>query len=523
MSIRFGVVLISLLLLGSCAQVEPLSGGLRDENAPKPNMEDMSPKNGSTNFHGKELVIPFDEFFTLNNPAENIVVIPPDIKPKAKIKNKTLVLSWDEEIKLNTTYAFYLNGLVQDVTEKNDSLMSFVFSTGPTIDSLDATFFAMDAFSKALLDKQTIALYSNFSDTVLPDYFGKTDRNGKVKLSYLKPGTYQLVAFDDKNKDLKPQPLESFGFKLGQIELSETLEDTIPILVSPPKTIAQITNFQLNPPNTFFVAANRNLKNASYQLNGEILSDENIIFFKQDSVLLPFQWSDSSSYELVVKGEDWTDTAAFRLQNKDKNTALTLQLIDKKDLLADQAIRFHCNHLISSLDLPLISILNKTDSSLVPIRSIAFRETYVELNFDRKETISNIQVQFLPNAVQSSLGKNSDTLSFSIACLSQKDVGTLKVKLDGYENAVVLELLKSGKLVESIALEKSQKVYVFTHLLSGEYSFRIIDDLNGNGYWDGGDFDNKTMPEKVYIYPKSQKVRGNWDAEVTLNLSGDGD
>ena len=107
--------------------------------------------------------------------------------------------------------------------------------------------------------------------------------------------------------------------------------------------------------------------------------------------------------------------------------------------------------------------------------------------------------------------------------MSQKDVGTLKVKLDGYENAVVLDLLQNGKRVESIALEKSLKEHVFTNLLPGEYSFRIIDDLNGNGYWDGGDFDNKTMPEKVYIYPKSQKVRGNWDAEVTLNLSGDGD
>ena len=75
MSIRFGIVLSIALLLGACAQVEPLSGGEQDRIAPKPNMEKMSPPNGSTNYSGNQISIPFDEFIRLNNPGENIIVI----------------------------------------------------------------------------------------------------------------------------------------------------------------------------------------------------------------------------------------------------------------------------------------------------------------------------------------------------------------------------------------------------------------------------------------------------------------
>jgi len=94
MSIRFGFILGALFLLSSCAQIEVLSGGDKDIYAPQPDLGKMSPTNGSVNFQGQEMIIPFNEFFTLNNPGENIVVVPPDFKVKAKIKKKNLLLSW---------------------------------------------------------------------------------------------------------------------------------------------------------------------------------------------------------------------------------------------------------------------------------------------------------------------------------------------------------------------------------------------------------------------------------------------
>lgn len=521
MRIRFGIVLSLFFLLYSCAVVEPLTGGAVDENAPKPDLEKMTPANGSTNFTGKELSIPFDEFFRLNNPSENIVVIPPDIKPKAKIKNKTLVLSWEEDLKPNTTYAFYLNALVQDLSENNDSLMSFVFSTGNSIDSLTARFEVRDAFGKELLPGQTFGLYESFNDTLLPNYFGKTDKNGEVTLQYMKPGRYQLIAFDDKNKNLKPDKTEAFAFRLTPLDLTESISDSGALLVSPPAQLPKITEVKLNPPSTFYLGATRSLKDARFELNGKPLSDEHVLFIAEDSVLIPFQWSDSSFYELVVIAKDWTDATSFRLTQKDRNTDLTLTKEKEVDLYPSSPLRFYSNHFITDLDIPSISILNAKDSSLIPIRRIKHLGALVELDFDRKEEIKDVFVQFMPLSIQSAKGSNPDTLSFKTTVLTTRDIGTLNIKLEGYSSATIVELLKNGKAVQFQALSKETNACTFKNVLPGDYTFRVIVDANANERWDGGEYANQTLPEEVNVFVKPTRVRGNWETEVILQKNGD--
>jgi uncharacterized protein (DUF2141 family) len=520
MRIRFGIVLSLIFLLTACAVVEPLSGGAEDIHAPKPNIENMSPENGSTNFTGNQLTIPFDEFFRLNNPSENIVVIPPDFKPKAKIKNKTLVLSWEESLKPNTTYAIYLNELVQDLSENNDSLMSFVFSTGAFIDSLTASFEVRDAFSKEVIVDQTVGLYDSFNDSVLPNYFGKTDKNGHVTLRYLKPGAYQLIAFDDLNKNLKPDKTESFGYRQTPFELTESISDSGAILISPTAQKPKITGFKLNPPSSFYLGANRSLKDARFELNGQPLSDEHVLFIEEDSVLIPFQWSDSSVYELVVKANNWADTTSFRLTQKDRNSNLTLMQDSKDDLFPANQLRFYSNHFISDLDMALISILNAKDSSVIPIRRINHLGALVEMDFDRKEEINDVIVQFLPLSVQSAKGSNTDTISFKIKVLTLRDVGTLIVKLEDYSTATIIELLKNGKAIQHIALSKKTNSCTFKNVMPGDYTFRVIVDANENERWDGGEYATQTSPEEVNVFLKPTRVRGNWETEVILKKNG---
>lgn len=520
MRLRFGFILISLSLVSACAIVEPLSGGERDENAPVPNMAEMSPLNGSTNFNGKEISIPFDEFISLNNPSENIVVIPPDIKPKAKIQNKTLVLSWEEDLRPNTTYSFYLNSVVQDLNEKNDSLMSFVFSTGSTIDSLTALFETNDAFGLSVLPGQTVGLYESFSDSILPNYFGKTDKDGKVILKYMKSGNYDVVAFTDQNKNLKPEANESFGFKKEKLILTDLSIDTNFILISPPYQESKVTTVMLVPPSTFIVGANRSLEEATYYLNGELLSDEHIYTFSSDSVLLPFQWSDSSNYELIVASKNWSDTTGFRMQSKDKDAALKLSPNKTDNVFPNEPIGFMSNHLIDSLNVPSVLIVNTKDSSNIPLRRIKSLGANIELDFVRKDELKNIEVIFLPSAIISQTGTNVDTLRYKINVLTEREIGSLEVKLDGFSSALVIDLLKNGKLEERIPLRKGIDSYVFTNLLPGEYTFRLTVDKNENGRWDGGNWLDKTLPEEVKMYSKPNRVRGNWDTEITLQKDG---
>ena len=523
MSIRFGIVLSIALLLGACAQVEPLSGGEQDRIAPKPNMEKMSPPNGSTNYSGNQISIPFDEFIRLNNPGENIIVIPPDIKPKAKIKNKTIVLSWDETMKPNTTYAFYLNGAIQDYAEKNDSLMSFVVSTGTTIDSLTSTFTVRDAFSKEPLSNQTVGFYEVFSDTILPNYFSKTDQFGKATLSYMKPGEYELVTFSDLNKNLKPEKNEGFGFRMGKINLTESTADSIPVLLSPAEQTPQITTLKLNPPGSLIIGANHSLKNSIITLNGQNLPEESFVYYSNDSLLAPFSYSDSTIYELIVENADWADTSSFRMTQGEKNAAFSLSLRKKTAFFHDETIVLVANQHLSSIDIPSVTLMNAADSSAIPIWRIKPRGATIELDFDRKSEIKSVWLKIPASTILAEHNRNEDTLLFKIDCLTAKEVGVLNVQFEGYETAIIVDLVSKGKLVNRIAFEKGTESHTYKNLAPGEYSFRITIDENENGRWDGGGYSKQKLPEDVRIYLKTQKVRGNWETDILLKKEGDGE
>ena len=57
---------------------------------------------------------------------------------------------------------------------------------------------------------------------------------------------------------------------------------------------------------------------------------------------------------------------------------------------------------------------------------------------------------------------------------------------------------------------------ILKELLPGEYSFRIILDINNNGRWDVGNLKSRTQAEKINAYTKPTKVRANWEIDLEL-------
>ncbi|MGJ8660528.1 MAG: Ig-like domain-containing protein [Bacteroidota bacterium] len=518
---RFGIVLI-LFLLSACAQVGILGGGPKDEDAPKPVLEKMSPKNGATSYHGKELVIPFDEFIKLNNPSENIIVVPPNIKPFAKIKKKSLVITWDEELAPNTTYAFYLNRAIQDTKENNDSLMTFVFSTGDYIDSMTAQFYVREAFGNKPQKKWLVGLYENYSDTIRPNYFAESVDDGQADLSYLKPGTYDVVAFLDKNNDLKHQPDEQIGFKSKSVEIMGNYSDSIPIRTYIPKLEPKITNFTFFSPGTFTIASNRSLKNASFSINGDNIPNDNYIYYSSDSLMFPYLPNDSSSFTLITKTNEWSDTTSIRITQREKNKPLKLKVEKSNDILPEAPVRLISSIEVDALNAPMIQVENAKDSSIRTIKNLNSQGSSIELNFD-KQDLSEANIIFLPGAVTGKNGANPDTIIVKVNCLSAKDLGNMDVDVSSFEEDLVLEILLGNALIESVPMDKNKRKHSFTNLKPGDYSFRIIFDENQNGRWDGGNRELKIQPEFVEIFPETKKVRAKWDLEVVLKKPDDGE
>lgn len=71
----FTLLLSALLLMNSCAKIVTPSGGPKDTDPPK--VMKVEPENNMVNFDSKQIRIYFDEYVTLNNPSENVLISPP--------------------------------------------------------------------------------------------------------------------------------------------------------------------------------------------------------------------------------------------------------------------------------------------------------------------------------------------------------------------------------------------------------------------------------------------------------------
>jgi uncharacterized protein (DUF2141 family) len=58
----------------------------------------------------------------------------------------------------------------------------------------------------------------------------------------------------------------------------------------------------------------------------------------------------------------------------------------------------------------------------------------------------------------------------------------------------------------------------FAFLPPREFLLKVIEDLNGNGKWDTGNYLEHRQPEEVFYYKEPIKVRSNWDIEVSMPL-----
>jgi len=51
-----------------------------------------------------------------------------------------------------------------------------------------------------------------------------------------------------------------------------------------------------------------------------------------------------------------------------------------------------------------------------------------------------------------------------------------------------------------------------------KYYIRMLNDRNGNGIWDTGNFALDIQPEEVYYFPKVWEMKANFEFEETWNI-----
>jgi hypothetical protein len=121
-------------------------------------------------------------------------------------------------------------------------------------------------------------------------------------------------------------------------------------------------------------------------------------------------------------------------------------------------------------------------------------------------------------------GRYNDFISAKMSVRSDKEYGHLFVKIESlpYLNdslivPAIVELLNSGGATVRSATVKNG-VADFKDMAADSYFVKLILDENGNGKWDGGNYEEKRQPEKVIYLDKQLKIIENWKWDETWDI-----
>lgn len=122
-------------------------------------------------------------------------------------------------------------------------------------------------------------------------------------------------------------------------------------------------------------------------------------------------------------------------------------------------------------------------------------------------------------AATSIYGLFNKPLEYEFTVKKQEDYSNLRFVLSNLNDTVpaFVELLsRSDEPVRTVAVKGG--VAEFTNVDPGEYYARVVEDTNGNGEYDTGDFDKGLQPELVSYFPNMLRLKKNWSIEQAWDI-----
>ena len=508
------LVVFGVFLVSSCAMQGSINGGPTDKNAPYFLQDKCIPSSGTTEFKSNEIKLRVNEFYRLNEPTTSIFIVPATVKVIPIAKDRELTLKLEGDLKDSTTYAIYFNKSIKDIHEGNDSLLTYVFSTGKFIDSLTYSGKVIDAFKRIPVAKLTMSLIpdtaTTFSQKAL--YFCTTDQNGIFQFKYIKQGKYKLVAFMDGNNDLVPQNFEYTGFSSSNIDITTSKIDSIPIVAFPskPKKFLRTTLFQA--PAYFTISANENLKSAKFFHDGKEITSK-INYHSSDSISFYHSTFEKDTLQLFIEHANKIDTLYIKTFEKERKKSPKIISTTKRGW--NQAIDIEFTDEVVSFLQDSIKVY--ANDSLPVKGSFVVVDGMLRYTYPWSDGWKKISFKFLSTALIFKNFKEKFKLEWSVDILDEKQVGTLRLITKDVLPASIIELLKDGKVVHRHTVNLNEKEHVIDYLEKGDYGVRWIDDVSKNGLWDTGQLELKIQPEGVRIFKDTIVIRPNWEIEIVLS------
>lgn len=521
-----------VLLVSSCAQRGRPDGGPKDLDPPK--VVSSNPENFSSRYKRNEIIINFNEYIKLDNPAQQVFFSPP-IEPRPNIyplgpasRYVRLEIPRDS-LEDNTTYTVNFGKSIEDNNEGNKlSYYKYVFSTGDYVDSLQVEGNVFDAFNRISDENISVMLYpldSTYSDSVVynksPRYVSFVrDSTSLFSLDNLKPGNYRMVAISDKNNNYKFDPdQDKIGFVVDTVKIPTNklydilvFKEELEFKASRPKQISR---------QHFEFGFQGRLEDYKIDLISETEEPFEAKYFKDEETDTLHYWYkpylENDSLLFTFRNQGREDTLEIRPKQIDIDSLKISEVkTNKNKLLAD--FKLKANTPFAKIEKDSIRMMTKDSIAVEFDLVMDTLYNHLVFKFEKKE-LETYRVDLFPGAITDFFETKNDSLNYSYKTRALADFGNLALTISNIDEfPIIVELVDEKGKVEASIYETEKSTVNFKLIRPGNYFVRLIYDLNANGKWDTGNFLKGLKPEPVLYENQPIEIRANWDDVLTISL-----
>jgi hypothetical protein len=541
-----------------CANIVSPTGGPKDIVPPVVLL--ATPENQSSNFNEKEIHLTFDEYVTLNNPNNNILISPPlEENPDYKLNGKSLIIKFKETLKNETTYSINFGESIKDLHEGNIFKdYSYVFSTGENIDSLTLEGKLLQAIDHKPSADYFVMLYCDENDTisldslpylVKPYYITKSDKEGNFKFSGLKDSDYLIFALKDENSNLRfDLPNESIAFLDSLVKpihnsqciihndsVKQEVGETEPLVLYSfleEDTVQKLLKKEIVEDGLLRFAFNRPAQNVKIEILESLPDTFNIYpTYSADYDTILWYYTPNKDSLLFTINYDTliNDTTQISLKNRKANSRRGKQENISKSL--EIKTNINAGKLTPEQDLiltfkePVTDIMMRDTSWYIVDKDTIINDLHftkidsfgLKYKLDKTLAPEKSYKIIIPDSVFYSFkGVTNDTTEFSFKVPEISQYGNIFVTVEVPENVpqIIVELLDDkDKFIARQIISETQKIE-FKYLSPKKYKLKAILDKDSNGKWTPGNYGKKLLPEPIYFHKDIFDVKANWDIDL---------
>lgn len=540
------LIFVPLVFLGSCANIVKPTGGPKDTEGPV--VDTVYPANKTLNFNGDKIEIHFNEFLKMGSYSNEVFISPiPNERPSIYVKNKKLIIKFNEELLENTTYVITVSTEIKDYNESNkmDQPFVYAFSTGEVLDSMRFSGTVEDPWTGANPKDMVLLLFPEDSvpdDSIFgrtPLYVTQPNESGYFDFQFIRPGKFRVYGVQDVDKNFKyNQITEKIALCADpKIDLTDTIvPDPVKLLMFTPDNKAPefrsarwITDQQIKITFSEKIKKAYDQKEPEFYLSDTLgnnvveAADWQYVEGEEQSVYLfsPTK-QDSQFYSLQILymmdslgnlGDTLTQLRPNSIKEKNLNSLFAEPKVSTLKLnLEIQANRCFALEQVDTL----VQLLDSSGTE-IPLNWTAELFT-LKLNPDSWPAKGIPHTLRLKPGFQFLDGYVSDSLfEYKVDFPDISNLSTLSGRIvadsaDTNQRFVML-LEKRGQKSKIVRRLQDSITFKLSGLEPGKYSIKFIGDRDGNGYWTPGSLHPYTLPELIYVDPKELEIKANWEFE----------